>query len=93
MSCLLFKALIRDGFRRVISGLYDFNSVKDNKELEQLKVEGAANADKCTTQCAHILPESTNAKISGSNVQDDKVFFFSTYLDVFLSIYRHLNIG
>ena len=77
MSCLLFKALIQDGFRCVISGLYDINSVKDNKELEQLKVEGAANADKCTTQCAHILPESTNAKISGSNAQPegDKVFF------------------
>ena len=49
-------------------------------------MEGAANADKCITKCAHILPESTNAKISGSNAQPegDKVFFPPTCLDVFL---------
>ena len=92
MSCLLFKALIRDGFRCVISGLYDFNSVKDNKELEQLKVEGAANADKCTMQCAHILPESTMRRYLVAMRRMIR-FFFPTYLDVFLSIYRHLNIG
>ena len=68
----LFKALVRDGFRCVISGLYDVTSVERNKELE-LELERAANADVCATECAHIFPESTNANTSGSS---DKVYSF-----------------
>jgi hypothetical protein len=85
LTCFLFKALVRDGFRCVISGLYDANSVLHNEELE-LELEEAADAEASPTECAHIFPESTNANISGSNAQGDKVCFFPTYLDVFLFI-------
>jgi hypothetical protein len=53
-----FKALVRDGFRCVISGLYDATSVRHNKEL-QLELGQAADrevAALCPTECAHIFP-------------------------------------
>jgi hypothetical protein len=74
----LFKALVRDGFRCVISGQYDITSVQDNKELE-LEVERNADAFVSFTKCAHIFP----ANISGSDAQGGKVYLFPTYLDVF----------
>jgi hypothetical protein len=82
---MFLKALVRDGFRCVVSGKYDANSVRDNKELE-LELEHKPGRAVSATECAHILPESTNANISGSsNAQSDKVYFFPT-LDVFLFI-------
>ena len=68
----LFKALVRDGFRCVVSGEYDAVCVERNKEL---RLEIAADCDATWTECAHIFPESTNANISGSNAQGDKVPF------------------
>jgi hypothetical protein len=82
----LFKALVRDGFRCVISKHYDHTSVNHSKELT-LEME-EADADMCPTECAHIFPESTNANVSGKNAKDNKVCFFPTYLDVFLFITR-----
>ena len=93
MSCLLFKALVRDGFRCIISGRYDRSSIEQNDELER-EYKGAPNARPGPTHCAHIFPESTNANISGtSDNAADKVYFFPTYLDVFLFTYNHLDIG
>ena len=67
-------ALVRDGFRCVISGLYDATSVRHNKELElELELERTAGAAVCVTECAHVFPESTNVDISGSNAQGNKV--------------------
>ena len=76
---LPFKALVRDGFRCVISGRYDTTSVERSKELE-LEMKRAANAVMSTTECAHTFPESTNANnISGTNAQGDrKVYLFPT---------------
>jgi hypothetical protein len=86
ISYPLPKVLVRDGFRCVISGEYDYTSVRHSKELE-LEMKGA-DANVCVTKCAYIFPESTtgNANISGKNAQGDKVRFFPTYLDVFLFI-------
>jgi hypothetical protein len=65
-----FKALVRDGFRCVISGRYDIPSVKGNEEMKNNLKEVLF----CTTQCAHIFPESTNANISGTgNASEHKV--------------------
>ena len=84
MFCLLFKAIIRDGFRCVISGQYDVTSVQRSKELElRLRRDADASACQCYSECAHIFLESTNAKISGNNVTD-KVYSFPIYLDVLL---------
>ena len=83
MSYFLFKALVRDGFRCVITGHFDYNSAQKNKELKQER--DSNNIDMCHTECAHIFPESTNAKISGDGGAD-KVCFFSHLLRC-LSIY------
>lgn len=78
MMYMFLKALVRDGFRCVVSGKYDANSIRDNKELE-LELEHEPGRGVSATECAHILPESTNANISGSsNAQSDKVYFFPT---------------
>jgi len=77
----LFKALVRDGFRCVISGRYDIPSVKGNEEMKKELNEEVLF---CTTQCAHIFPESTNANISG-NEQANKVCFHLTYKSFYLS--------
>jgi hypothetical protein len=77
--CSLFKALVRDGFRCVVSGLYDTTSVEHNKEPE-LELKRAPVPVVCATECAHIFPESTNANISGSNAQGNKVCIFPAYL-------------
>ena len=84
--CLLFKALIRDGFpsRCVISGQYDVTFVQRSKELE-LELKRDADASACYSECALIFPESTNAKISGNNATD-KVYSFPIFLDVFFII-------
>ena len=83
MFCLLLKALIRDGFRCVISG-------QRSKGLE-LELKRDADAGVCYSQCAHIFPESTHAKISGNNATD-KVYSFPIYLDVFLFFHPHLDV-
>ena len=74
ISCPLFEALVRDGFRCIVTGLYDATSVEHNKELD-LEMERAAGHS-LVTQCAHIFPESVNKNISGSNAQGDKVCLF-----------------
>jgi hypothetical protein len=102
MTFLLFKALVRDGFRCVISGQYDVTSVERSKELElELERNVDATAGVCFAECAHIFPESTNlnAKISGTTSTSnnasaaDKVYSFPIYLDVFLFIHHHLDVA
>ena len=69
-------------------------SVEHNKELELEYFKRAAKTLSCFTECTHIFPESTNLEISGtSDNAADKVYFSPIYLDVFLFIYRHLDIG
>jgi len=70
------NALVRDGFRCVISGRYDINSAESNKELGG-ELKRAGITDMSLTECAHIFPESTNARISGSNAQTDKADYAS----------------
>lgn len=77
----LFKALVRDGFRCVVSGLPDMPSLKVN---EQLKEEMISEGRFCTSECAHIFPVSTNMNISG-NEQANKVRFLPTYKSFYLS--------
>ena len=57
------------------------NSAEHNKELELDSI--ADDTGFCASRCAHIFPESINAKISDVA---DKVYFFPTDLDVFLFI-------
>jgi hypothetical protein len=70
----ILKALVRDGFRCVVTGKYDFWSPDQSTELEQEVI----NSDVTTsiTKCVHIFPQST-AMISGIDDKDAKVRFLN----------------
>ncbi|TFK31757.1 hypothetical protein BDQ12DRAFT_707890 [Crucibulum laeve] len=64
------NALIRDNFRCVVTRRYDDNSVRQNKELEEI-YKSDPHSMTAETQCAHIFAESTNANIApGSDKRD-----------------------
>jgi hypothetical protein len=70
---------VRDGFRCVVTKVYDSHSATANKELKEIVKSG--HMPPAVTHCAHIFPESTNADIiSGS----DKVGFLPN-VDVFVT--------
>ncbi|KAF5378312.1 hypothetical protein D9615_008803 [Tricholomella constricta] len=50
------NALIRDGFRCVVTGFYEKSMVENNKELEKLSDEEGWTLN--ATDCAHIFAES-----------------------------------
>ncbi|KAF8965403.1 hypothetical protein BDZ97DRAFT_1998394, partial [Flammula alnicola] len=56
------NALIRNGYRCVVTGKYDAHSVKENRDLEEV-VDLDPNARMSPTECAHIFVESTNSSI------------------------------
>jgi hypothetical protein len=68
----ILKALVRDGFRCVVTGTYDFWSPDQSTELEQ-EVINSDIATTCT-KCVHIFPQSS-AMISGIDDKDAKVRF------------------
>ncbi|KAF8900272.1 hypothetical protein CPB84DRAFT_1815431 [Gymnopilus junonius] len=55
-------ALMRDGYRCVVTGKYDTRSVKMIRELKEM-VDLDPSARRESTQCAHIFSESTNSSI------------------------------
>jgi len=67
----IFKALVRDNFRCIVTGRYDGASVAMNNELKEEMYE--SRTPTCNTQCAHIFPQSTNMGISGPNEDGAKV--------------------
>ncbi|KAI6155635.1 hypothetical protein BKA82DRAFT_991374 [Pisolithus tinctorius] len=84
-------ALARDGYRCVVTKIYDTSSAEHNKELVEILVsEGAETGP---THCAHIIPESINANIaSGSHKESYPVSVWAV-LDRFghQSIWEELN--
>jgi hypothetical protein len=78
-SAKVIQALIRDGFRCVVTRIYDlrFASVPyitmTDKEL--LAAGGVVR-----TECAHIVPDSTYFNLTASS--PDKVWPFSGFLDL-----------
>ncbi|KIL65193.1 hypothetical protein M378DRAFT_546547 [Amanita muscaria Koide BX008] len=58
------KALVRDGFKCLISGAYDINSALQSAELKR-----AGRGNLTPTQCAHIFSESTNVGVSEGSSQ------------------------
>jgi hypothetical protein len=65
------KALIRDNFQCIVTGLYDAQSVDKDIELQKEVAENSAVS--ASTQCAHIFPTSINMDTSGSNEGGAKV--------------------
>ncbi|KAF4622953.1 hypothetical protein D9613_001636 [Agrocybe pediades] len=57
------KALARDGFRCVVSKVFDFQSVEHNKELAAQINATNPQPMCCPTECAHIFPASLTEHI------------------------------
>lgn len=71
------QALIRDGYRCVVTGKYDTRSVLEIRELKEM-FESDPSLKMERTQCAHIFAESTNMDIEPGS---EKVCpYFSFYL-------------
>ncbi|KAF8968556.1 hypothetical protein BDZ97DRAFT_1799021 [Flammula alnicola] len=64
------NALIRDGFRCVVTGKYDMHSVKKIRELEEM-VRSDLSLRTNPTECAHIFAESTNSSIESGSAKRD----------------------
>jgi hypothetical protein len=67
----ILKALVRDGFRCIITRTYDYQSPGQSTELEQEVIN--SDVGTTSTKCVHIFPQST-AMISIDD-KDDKVRF------------------
>jgi hypothetical protein len=80
-SANAIQALIRDGYRCVVSGIYD--SIADSEDSEEklsiTKAEIKAAGGKVFTECAHIVPDSMYFNVIGLS---DKVWPFSSFLDL-----------
>ena len=66
------QALIRDGYRCVVTKRYDLTSVLQIRELNEM-VDSDPSAQGDSTYCAHIFSESTNSNIEPGT---DRVCFF-----------------
>lgn len=59
-----YQALFRDGYRCVVTGKYDINSLLKIKELkENFAAHGHHSSGMDATQCTHTFAESTNQNI------------------------------
>ena len=71
------QALIRDGYRCVVTKSYDIASVMKIRELKQT-VDSDPSAQGDSTYCAHIFSESTNSNIEpGSDKVHPHFNFFA----------------
>ena len=71
------QALIRDGYRCVVTGKYDTRSVKMIRELKEM-VDLDPSARRESTQCAHIFSESTNSSIEPGSAKVRPIFTFNS---------------
>ena len=67
---------VRDGHRCVLTGSYDLNSTREIFEIDVLA--GTSGQPLVVTRATHIIPESTNAGISGDNEGGNKVCLLSS---------------
>jgi hypothetical protein len=68
----ILKALVRDGFRCIVTGRYDYRLLEQSTEVRQEAVN--SNAGSSSTECVHIFPQSI-AMISDIDDKDAKVWF------------------
>ncbi|KAF8150369.1 hypothetical protein K438DRAFT_1988526 [Mycena galopus ATCC 62051] len=66
-------ALIRDGMKCVVSGVYDRTEVQKSKEL-QAKIKTEAGAAERRTNCTHIFPVSMNPSKPASRERSANVW-------------------
>ncbi|OBZ65789.1 hypothetical protein A0H81_14339 [Grifola frondosa] len=73
------KALIRDQYRCVLTGAYDYECYSKMPDITELVRTN--NLPVTHTEAAHIIPDSTNMRISEQNVFGDKWLGNSVILD------------
>jgi hypothetical protein len=64
----LIKALVRDDYKCVVTGAYDIRGRNIPRILKELRKGGGTS-----TQCAHIVPDSTYFNVSTPGDPSDKV--------------------
>lgn len=69
----ILKALVRDGFRCIVTGNYDFHLLKQCTEIKQ-EVTADSYARVAPTECVHIIPQSV-AMVSSVDDKNAKVRF------------------
>ncbi|KAE9392431.1 hypothetical protein BT96DRAFT_887996 [Gymnopus androsaceus JB14] len=80
------KALMRDGYRCIISGRFDRSSLVESEALRKAVYSSWTNDEirHVATECAHIFADATNAGITGdSEAQSQKREIFWTILEKF----------
>ncbi|KAF8521724.1 hypothetical protein BU17DRAFT_75396 [Hysterangium stoloniferum] len=87
-------ALIRDGYRCMITHTYDYNSTKEDEEAMQLVSQSTEVVG--NTECAHIFPSSTNANISNIRGYGDKQEYAATIWTImerfgYVNLFKELN--
>lgn len=73
------QALIRDGYRCIVTGKYDARSVREIQELNDL-ILSDPSLRREPTQCAHIFAESTNSSIEPGSAKVWPLFTFPSWL-------------
>ena len=68
----ILKALVRDDFRCMITGMYDYRSLEWSTEIMQEVTDSDVSVT--LTECLYIFPQSI-ARISGVDAKDAKVRF------------------
>ncbi|KIY53874.1 hypothetical protein FISHEDRAFT_6470, partial [Fistulina hepatica ATCC 64428] len=84
-SVSILIALIRDGFRCVLSGAFDLESVIDNRELQEI-VLADSKPQILVTQGCHIFPESSNMNLENQD-KAAKVHSLANVLTLEVSIH------
>ena len=69
----ILKALVRDGFRCIVTGNYDFHLLEQCTEVKQ-EVTEDSYARVTSTECVYIFPQSV-ATVSGVDDENAKVRF------------------
>jgi len=86
------QALIRDGYRCVVTGKYDVRSVMKIRELEDT-VLSDPSARSEGTRCVHIFAESNNSSIEPGSAKVCPSVTFLLYSKQRLSILCCHNVG
>ncbi|KAK0435688.1 uncharacterized protein EV420DRAFT_1592662 [Desarmillaria tabescens] len=71
-------ALVRDGFRCVVTGSYDHNTVEETSA----STDEIGEAGTVYTRCAHIVPESTYFNVSDQGPSNTKLDYAASVLAV-----------
>lgn len=67
----VFQALERDGYRCMVTGIYDMRSCEKNPDIASLAMRNGIVARE--THASHIFAPSTSQDISGPNEDGPKV--------------------